>query len=502
MLRRVGSFVAMILVATFVLAACGSPSDEIKPTVTRTDAENAPPPPTATVEGAAPETTTAPEVPTVATGGGDAAGPVTIDVVMVDIAFDLKEIKVPANTEVTINLVNNGAATHNFIIDELGVSSGDYAPGQTGTVTFNSGAPAEYEFYCNIPGHREAGMVGKLIVEESAAAPAETTTTAGGTEAPAAQTTFDVEMKDIAFSVKELTVPANTEITINLVNNGAATHNFDIPDLGVASGDYAPGQTGTVTFNSGAAGEHEFLCNIPGHKEAGMVGKLIVVEGGGAAAPAETTPATAPVEASPAASPVAAVTTIDIELLDIKFSVTEFTVPADTEITVNLTNNGAATHNFSIDALGVNAGDIAAGESKTVTFNSGAAGEYEFYCNIPGHKDVGMVGKLTVVESGDAAVPPSGAAGATTVNVEMKDIAFAEKELTVPANSEITINLTNTGASSHNFNIDDLTVVSGDYQAGQTGTVTFTTGAPGEYEYYCNIPGHKEVGMVGKLIVQ
>lgn len=96
MLRRVGSFVALILVATFVLAACGSPNEEIKPTVTRTDAENAPPPPTATVEGAAPETTTAPEVATEATGGGEATGPVTIDVVMVDIAFETTEYKVPA----------------------------------------------------------------------------------------------------------------------------------------------------------------------------------------------------------------------------------------------------------------------------------------------------------------------------------------------------------------------------------------------------------------------
>ena len=428
---------------------------------------------------------------------------------MKDIAFNVKELTVPANTEITINLKNSGAATHNFDIPELGVASGDYAPGQTGTVTFNSGAAGEYEFLCSIPGHKEAGMVGKVIVVEGgASAPAETTpaaeTTAAANEpaAVAAETTFDIEMKDIAFSVKELTLPANTEITINLVNVGAATHNFDIPDLGVASGDYASGQTGTVTFNSGAAGEYEFLCNIPGHKEAGMVGKVIVVEGGGAAAPAETTPATAPVEASPAASPVAPVTTIDIELLDIKFSVTEMTVPANSEITVNLTNKGAATHNFSIDALGVDSGDVAAGESKTLTFNSGAAGEYEFYCNVPGHKDVGMVGKLTVVEGGDAAAPPADAAGATTVDVEMKDIAFAEKELTVPANSEITINLTNTGAASHNFTIDALTVASGDYVAGQTGTVTFKTGAPGEYEYYCSIPGHKEAGMVGKLIVQ
>jgi uncharacterized cupredoxin-like copper-binding protein len=26
--------------------------------------------------------------------------------------------------------------------------------------------------------------------------------------------------------------------------------------------------------------------------------------------------------------------------------------------------------------------------------------------------------------------------------------------------------------------------------------------APGEYEYYCAVPGHKQAGMVGKLIVK
>jgi plastocyanin len=89
------------------------------------------------------------------------AGP-TVE--MIDIAFNPKEITIPANTDVTINLVNKGATTHNFVIDELNVHSGDYAAGQTGTVTINA-APGSYEYYCSIPGHKPAGMVGTLIVQ-------------------------------------------------------------------------------------------------------------------------------------------------------------------------------------------------------------------------------------------------------------------------------------------------------------------------------------------------
>jgi uncharacterized cupredoxin-like copper-binding protein len=72
-------------------------------------------------------------------------------------------VAIPANTDVTFDLPNDGAAPHNFSIDELGVSV-DIAPGETKQVVIN--APAgTYEYYCNIPGHKEAGMVGTLIVE-------------------------------------------------------------------------------------------------------------------------------------------------------------------------------------------------------------------------------------------------------------------------------------------------------------------------------------------------
>jgi plastocyanin len=85
-------------------------------------------------------------------------------VTMIDIAFDPKDITIAANTDVAINLVNNGVAVHNFVIDELGVNSGDYSPGQTGSVTINA-APGTYTYYCSVPGHKEAGMIGTLTVQ-------------------------------------------------------------------------------------------------------------------------------------------------------------------------------------------------------------------------------------------------------------------------------------------------------------------------------------------------
>jgi uncharacterized cupredoxin-like copper-binding protein len=86
-----------------------------------------------------------------------------VTIVSQDIFFDPDEVTIAADTDVTFSLPNEGAAPHNFSIDELEISL-DQAPGEEHEVVIN--APAgEYEFYCNVPGHREAGMVGTLTVE-------------------------------------------------------------------------------------------------------------------------------------------------------------------------------------------------------------------------------------------------------------------------------------------------------------------------------------------------
>ncbi len=92
---------------------------------------------------------------------GAAANAVTIEAV--DINWNQKEVTIPANTDVRVMLPNLGQVPHNFSIDALGISV-DLPVGQTVETTIN--APAgTYEFYCNVPGHAPAGMVGTLIVQ-------------------------------------------------------------------------------------------------------------------------------------------------------------------------------------------------------------------------------------------------------------------------------------------------------------------------------------------------
>lgn len=94
---------------------------------------------------------------------GDSAA-VSIEVSMVDLAFEPSDLTIAADTDTSIVLTNEGAAPHNFYVDDLDVHSRTLRAGDTETLTVNLPA-GTYTFYCDIPGHRQAGMVGTLTVE-------------------------------------------------------------------------------------------------------------------------------------------------------------------------------------------------------------------------------------------------------------------------------------------------------------------------------------------------
>jgi uncharacterized cupredoxin-like copper-binding protein len=211
-----------------------------------------------------------------------------------DIFFAPDQLEIPANVDVIISLPNVGNAPHNFSIDELGISV-DIAPGATEQVVINA-APGEYEFYCDVPGHLEAGMVGTLIVSEdvdvTALGDAGTEPIDAGTGDPGAvgetgETAEEpvdeteaaepvtVIAHDIYFDPTDITIPADTDVTFVIPNEGAALHDFVIDELDISTDDIAPGSQIEIVINA-PAGTYEFYCSIPGHREAGMWGTLTV----------------------------------------------------------------------------------------------------------------------------------------------------------------------------------------------------------------------------------
>ena len=206
-----------------------------------------------------------------------------------------------------------------------------------------------------------------------------------------------------------------------------------------------------------------------------------------------------------------------IEAHDIFFQPKEIEIPADQEVTLLLPNLGVTAHDFSIDALNIHV-DIAPGETKEIKIKA-PAGTYEFYCNVPGHKEAGMVGTLVArpivaadtaaTANENAAVDESQAtqeaqgqvpAEASAQTVTAFDIYFEPKEVTIPANTDVTFTIPNDGVTAHDFSIDALNIHV-DIAPGETKTVVVNA-PPGSYEYYCNVPGHKEAGMVGTLIAE
>ena len=95
-----------------------------------------------------------------------------------------------------------------------------------------------------------------------------------------------------------------------------------------------------------------------------------------------------------AATPTASGCEVTIDMVDIKFVPNDLTIPANTPVRFIFHNIGALPHNFSIDALHVSV-SVDPGQTKDTTINA-AAGTYQFYCNVPGHKEAGMVGTLHV----------------------------------------------------------------------------------------------------------
>lgn len=104
--------------------------------------------------------------------GTPAADANCVDVGLFDIYYGANLITIPADTDVKFVLDNEGAATHTFVINDhnnKGVKNLNINvsvdPGKTGDVTIN--APAgTYYFWCDIPGHEQAGMWGILKVED------------------------------------------------------------------------------------------------------------------------------------------------------------------------------------------------------------------------------------------------------------------------------------------------------------------------------------------------
>jgi plastocyanin len=145
-MRRASAVAVVAALAVLGLAACGGSSNN--------------------------DTTAASTPANTATSGGGAAGGgggATVDFSTpsgTELAYNQKSASTKAGT-VTIDFQNNESISHDVAIED---SSGKtiaqtdlVASGSTSTTADLT--PGSYTFFCTVPGHREAGMVGPLTVK-------------------------------------------------------------------------------------------------------------------------------------------------------------------------------------------------------------------------------------------------------------------------------------------------------------------------------------------------
>lgn len=227
----------------------------------------------------------------------------------------------------------------------------------------------------------------------------------------------------------DLNVPEGSVVQINLINGDGAIHDIALPEFKVDSDEISgKGSSTAVVFRVGKAGEFKYICTLPGHVQAGMVGNLIVGDGAVDIAPKGMEVAQDPTAVGkPVGKRGPQTLNVDLETTEVIGQLSDGStyrywtfnnkVPGpfirarvgDT-INVNMANAMDSKHIHSIDlhaVTGPGGGaavtQAAPGQSKSFTFKALKPGLYVYHCATPmvaQHISNGMYGLILIEPEG------------------------------------------------------------------------------------------------------
>jgi uncharacterized cupredoxin-like copper-binding protein len=105
---------------------------------------------------------------------------------------------------------------------------------------------------------------------------------------------------------------------------------------------------------------------------------------------------------------------------------------------------------------------------------------------------------LAACNSNSSSVDPN----APNITITLTSFKFEPAQINATAGQKINLTLKNTDALEHTWVIQNTNIklrVLGKQTVTQTVTVPAT---PGTYAIECDVPGHKEAGMTGQLVVK
>src|SRR5690554_1684201 len=227
----------------------------------------------------------------------------------------------------------------------------------------------------------------------------------------------------------DLKVPANAVVQINVINGDGAIHDIAVPEFSAKSDPFTgKGSSTAIVFRANKNGTFEYLCTLPGHKAAGMFGKIIVGEPSTAIVPQAPQIAHDPNEVGePVGDRGPQKITVDLLTTEIEARLGDnstyrfwtfnnkvpgpfIRVRVGDEVTINVKNSEDSTHIHSIDLHavtgpggGADVTQVAPGQTKSFTFTAKHPGLFVYHCATPmvaQHITNGMYGMILVEPEG------------------------------------------------------------------------------------------------------
>ncbi len=218
-------------------------------------------------------------------------------------------IEMSVGDKIVFDVVNDGMSFHAFGVtqdtegfagvipgSEIAAPTNPLKPGESGTSEFIAGEEGTYYYICTVPGHRDQGMVGEIIVSGSSG-PAVAAAPTGISHEFELDFIESADFRTLAFDAlpgeegnnPQIIVNSGDEVTITTNNAGMSFHAFGVvsnPDdfnsvifdsaIAAATNPLKPGESGSTTFTAGAPGTYHYICTVPGHALQGMIGEFIV----------------------------------------------------------------------------------------------------------------------------------------------------------------------------------------------------------------------------------
>ncbi len=207
-------------------------------------------------------------------------------------------IHMSVGDKVVFNVDNAGISFHSFGVtandegfsgivagSDIGSASNPLKPGEGGTSEFIAGEEGIYYYICTVPGHREQGMVGQIIVGDVSAPVMEPKVVEEVMEPKVVEEVMKPESTPVEFSgiisipkgsgvpgcddTNECYIPFNTSVSvgeeITWLNDDTAPHTVTSglpvsPDAIFDSGMMMAGDTFSVTLDE--SGEYPYFCMV------------------------------------------------------------------------------------------------------------------------------------------------------------------------------------------------------------------------------------------------